>query len=138
MHKRGSMKKIFVLVFAASLFGCGSAPTVKEELGYEGHNSDGLAVSELLEQLKSNPDVQVRVERGWQIAEVKSERTLYSFTPETHPAHPSYVKREVVQKEGSILIETRARCGAAKDVCDQLVRDFIELNNRVQKSVGDK
>ena len=132
------MKKIFVLVFAASLFGCGATPPVKEDLGYEGHNSDGLAVSVLLEKLKSNPDVQVRVDRGWQIAEVKSERALYSFTPETHPAHPSYVKREVIQKEGSIYIETSARCGAEKNVCDQLVRDFIELNNRVQKSVGGK
>jgi hypothetical protein len=132
------MKKIFALILAASLFGCGATSPVKEELGYEGHNSDGVAVSELLEQLKSNPDVQVRVERGWQIAEVKSERALYSFTPETHPAHPSYVKREVIQKEGSIYIETSARCGADKKVCDQLVRDFIELNNKVKKSVGGK
>ncbi|HCO58972.1 MAG TPA: molecular chaperone DnaJ [Porticoccaceae bacterium] len=132
------MKKISVLVFAASLFGCGVTSPVKEELGYEGQNSDGLAVSELLETLKSNPDVQVRVDRGWQIAEVKSERALYSFTPETHPAHPSYVKRQIIQKEGSIFIETSARCGAEKNVCDQLVRRFVELNNKVKNSIGDK
>ncbi|RJG18393.1 molecular chaperone DnaJ [Alcanivorax profundi] len=119
-------------------FGCGVASPVKEELGYEGQNSDGLAVSELLETMKSNPDVQVRVDRGWQIAEVKSERALYSFTPETHPAHPSYVKRQIIQKEGSIFIETSARCGAEKNVCDQLVRRFVELNNKVKNSIGAK
>ncbi|ABD81087.1 hypothetical protein [Saccharophagus degradans] len=132
------MKKIIILLFTTALFGCGASSPVKEGLGYEGQNSEGLAVSELLVKLKSDPNVQVRVDRGWQIAEVKSERALYSFTPETHPAHPSYVKREVIEKGGSIFIETSARCGAEKTVCDQLVRDFIELNNKVKESIGSK
>jgi len=130
------MKIILILMISISLFGCGSSTPVKEDLGYKGQNSQGAAVGELLEELKSNPDVQVRQERGWQVAEVKSERALYSFTPENHPAHPSYVKREVVEKDGSIYIETSARCGAEKSVCDQLVRDFIDLNNKVKNSVG--
>ncbi|HAD09291.1 MAG TPA: molecular chaperone DnaJ, partial [Porticoccaceae bacterium] len=28
--------------------------------------------------------------------------------------------------------------GAEKNVCDQLVRRFIELNNKVKNSIGDK
>lgn len=31
--------------------------------------------------------------------------------------------------------DTTASCGAEKSVCDQLVRDFVELNNRVSEQV---
>ncbi|GAB2190080.1 hypothetical protein MAH1_16880 [Sessilibacter sp. MAH1] len=131
------MKKIIISIVSILLFGCGATSPVKEDLGYKGQNQEGFAVGELLEKLKSDPNVQVREERGWQIAEVKSERALYSFTPETHPAHPSYVKREVVEKDGSIYIQTSVSCGAEKSVCDQLVRDFIELNNKVKSGFSD-
>ncbi len=130
------MKKLLFLVVSIALAGCNASAPVKEDLGYQGKSSKGVTVGELLSQLRSNPDVQVRVDRGWQIAEVKSERALYSFTPETHPAHPSYVKREVVEKDGAIYIETSAQCSAEKSVCDQLIRDFIELNNKVKSSVS--
>ena len=132
------MKNIIILAISVIMFGCGATSPTKEDLGYQGQNREGLAVSELLEQLKSSPDVQVRTERGWEVAEVKSERALYSFTPEIHPAHPSYVKREVVEKDGSIYIEITASCGAEKSVCDQLIRDFIELNNKVKENMGSK
>ncbi|MBB1415647.1 molecular chaperone DnaJ [Pseudoalteromonas sp. SG44-1] len=128
--------KLLSLFLIVMLMGCSSTTPVKEDLGYQGQNNSGLGVNELLSQLKSNPEVNVRVERGWQIAEVKSERALYSFTPESHPAHPSYVKREVVEKGGSIYIETSARCGAEKTVCDQLIRDFVKLNNKVKEDIG--
>lgn len=136
MHKREVMNKIIISTVLILLFGCGTTQPTKESLGYQGQNKGGVSVSELLEKLKSDPAVQVREERGWQIAEVKSERALYSFTPATHPAHPSYVKREVVEKDGSVYIETSAKCGAQKNVCDQLIRDFIELNNKVKNSVS--
>ena len=128
--------KLLSIFLISMLVGCSSITPVKEDLGYQGQNSSGLGVNELLSKLKSDPEVNVRVERGWQIAEVKSERALYSFTPESHPAHPSYVKREVVEKDGSIFMETSARCGAEKTVCDQLIRDFIELNNKVKENIG--
>ena len=67
---------------------------------------------------------------------LRARRALYSFTPESHPAHPSYVKREVVEKDGSIYMETSARCGAEKAACDPLIRDFIGLNNKVKTSVN--
>lgn len=128
--------KFLSIFLTVMLIGCSSTTPVKEDLGYKGQKSLGLGVNELLTQLKSNPEVNVRSERGWQIVEVKSERALYSFTPESHAAHPSYVKREVVEKDGSIFMETSARCGAEKAVCDQLIRDFIELNNKVKESVS--
>lgn len=128
--------KFLSIFLIAILVGCSSTTPVKEDLGYQGQDSSGLGVNELLSKLKSDPEVNVRVERGWQIAEVKSERVLYSFTPESHPAHPSYVKREIVEKDGSIFMETSASCGAEKIVCDQLIRDFIELNNKVKENIG--
>jgi hypothetical protein len=132
------MKSIFILIIATALFGCSANSPVKEDYGYQGQNSEGLSVSEFLDHLRSDPNVQVRVDRGWQIAAVKSERTIYSFTPVIHPAYPSYVKREVIEQNGSVFIKTSAHCGAEKNVCDQLVKDFIELNNKVKEEIGGK
>lgn len=131
-----SMKKILIFVILIVSISCNTSSPAKEDLGYQGQSSERLVVEELLFQLKSNPEVQFRVERGWHIAVVKSEHTLYSFTPENHPAHPSYVKRSVVEKDGAIYMETSAKCGAEKDICDQLLRDFIELNHSVKEKVG--
>lgn len=111
---------------------------MKEDLGYQGTRKGSISVEAFLEQLKSDPDAQVREVHGWQIVEVRSERALYSFTPATHPAHPSYVKREVVEKDGAVYIETHAKCGAKKSVCDQLIRDFVELNSKVKQSATGK
>lgn len=132
MQKMESMKKILVTLIAIGLLGCNANTPVKENLGYQGQNPEGESVEEVLLRLESDPNVDVRNERGWKVAAIESGRILYSFTPENHPAHPSYVKREVVEKNGTIYIETNARCGAKKSICDQLVRDFIELNNKVK------
>lgn len=130
------MNKILSLLFSITLLGCNASTPVKDDLGYQGRSStQELSVDELLAQLEADPTVQMRTENGWKIAVPNSGRVLYSFTPNTHPAHPSYVKREVVEKDGAVYIQTSASCGAEKNVCDQLIRDFIELNNKVKNSM---
>lgn len=107
-------------------------------LGYQGKSNDGLSPDALLSKLKSDGETQIREERGWIVAASDKLRTVWSFPPKGHPAYPSYVKREVVEKDGSIYIETNVRCGAEKSKCDKLVKDFIELNNRVQSEIHAK
>lgn len=130
------MSRILPLLFSLTLLGCNANSPGKEDLGYQGRSSTKeLSVGELLARLEVDPTVQMRVENGWKIAVCNSGRVLYSFTPNTHPAHPSYVKREVVEKDGAIYIQTSASCGAEKNICDKLIRDFIELNNKVKNSM---
>ena len=110
-----------------------------DELGYQGRTAPNTeSTSETLDRLKNDPNVEIRQNEGWTIASSRAASTLWSFTPENHPAHPSFVKREVVKENGSIFIRTTAKCGAEKLVCDQLIRDFIELNNRVRKDVSSE
>jgi hypothetical protein len=45
------------------------------------------------------------------------------------------VKREIVEKDGSIHINMTAKCGATKDICDKLVQQFIALNDKVKQSM---
>ncbi len=129
------MSKFIVLVFISVFLGaCASDP--KDELGYDGFNRGGETVEETLSRLREDPSVSIRNERGWTVATKESGRIIWSFTPTEHPAHPSFVKREVIEKDGSIYIDTSARCGAQKSVCDQLVQDFVELNNNVRKQMS--
>lgn len=132
------MNRIVLAVFSVLVIGCSADAPVKGGLGYQGRSSEGVSAAELLSQLQADPEVEFRTKRGWRIAAIKSERVLYSFTPDNHPAHPSYVKREVVQEEGGIYMKTSVSCGATKNVCDQLVRDFIELNKKIKNSVQDQ
>jgi len=132
------MKVILILVISTVLLGYGTSSLSEDSLGYQGQKNKGLTVPELLTKLKSNPDARISNDRGWEIVSVKSERALYSFTPESHPAYPSYVKREVVESEGRVQIKTSVKCRAEKNVCDQLVKDFIALNNQIKEKVNTK
>jgi hypothetical protein len=131
------MNRFLVAALSITLIGCNASSPVKDDLGYQGYSSKGVAVEELLSKLKANPDAKFRIEGGWHIVELKSEQALYTFTPQNHQAHPSYVKREVVEKDGALYIETTAECGAENIVCDQLVRDFIKLNDGVIEYIGE-
>ena len=110
-----------------------------DELGYQGRTGqESETISEILDRLRNDAKVEIRQKESWIIASSKEYRTVWSFTPKSHPAHPSYVKREVVEENGTISIKTSAKCGAEKTVCDQLIRDFIKLNNRVRDDVSSE
>ena len=128
-------KFLIMAIFAVTLSACSSTDE-SDELGYQGFKIQGDTVQQTFSNLKSNPDVSIRTERGWTIATSEAEGVIWSFTPSSHPAHPSFVKREVIEKEGSFYINTSATCGAQKKVCDQLVNDFIGLNDDVRKEMS--
>ncbi|WP_444942762.1 molecular chaperone DnaJ [Microbulbifer sp. ZKSA006] len=130
------MSKTLGLVVLALMIGACASTTEESNLGYEGFNKAGISVGATLTELKSDPKVSIRNSKGWTIATLDTGRVMWSFTPQGHPAHPSFVKREVIEKDGSVYIDTTARCGAEKSICDQLVRDFIELNNKIKSEMS--
>jgi len=133
------VKNLTFIIFITFLVGCASN-TNNNELGYQSNKKSSPKspnALQVLESLKSNPSAVFRTQNGWTIINVdnEQEKSIYSFTPESHPAYPSIVKREIVEKDGSIHINMSVKCGATKDVCDKLVQQFVALNDKVRQSM---
>ena len=134
------VNKLTYLVFIFLVSGCASTSKEENKLGYNGlvnESSENLGALQSLANLKNNPDAKFRIDRGWTIVDVNSkhEQSIYSFTPESHPAYPSIVKREIIEIDGSIHIDMSAKCGASKEVCDELIQQFLALNNKISQSM---
>jgi len=106
-----------------------SAPTQSESpIGYP-------TVAAALEALRARSDANVSVQGGWTIVNVGSERSIWSFTPPEHPAHPAAIKRTLVLRDGAAFIDMRALCQADKAACDKLIEEFNQLNARIRESM---
>jgi hypothetical protein len=103
-----------------------------DRLGYS-------SVAEALRSITSKPGVQVNVTQpdGWTIVNDPSPVfSVWSFTPQSHPAHPAVVRRSMKQdKTGKVYVEMVALCQAEKEPCDQLVRNFQLLNEQIRENV---
>ena len=130
--------KIAILVLIAHLIITAYADDLdrSKKLGYQGFNAEGDSVEKTLAKLKDDPEVNIRVSEGWTIATKESGRVIWSFTPINHPANPSFVKREIVERDGSIFIDTSASCSSTKEICDKLVQDFVDLNNKILENIN--
>ena len=60
---------------------------------------------------------------------------MWSFTPESHPAHPAAIKREVIERDGMVYIDMNALCQAEKRECDALIEQFKEINGKIRESM---
>ena len=85
-----------------------------------------------LEALRAKPGVTEREENDWVVLE--DENTLWSIATVAHPAYPTAVKRAVVEKGGHVFVEMSVVCGASKEICDQVVLQFRELNENLRRS----
>ncbi len=97
-------------------------------------------VAAAMDALLANREAALRVESGWTIfeEEVQGSGVIWTFTPENHPAHPAVVRRALVEKGGALVIEMAVHCEAAKAPCDQLVRDFQNLNQRLVAATDER
>ena len=87
-------------------------------------------VAEALSALKARTDVTISIVREWLIVTDKKNLTVWSFAPDTYPAHPAVVKRVAVPRaSGGSTIQMTVLCEATKEACDQLVREFDAMNS---------
>jgi len=104
-----------------------------QSAGGSGNSQDSIgypSVQAALDALRHNPSAKFKQEAGWTI--VTDGNVFWSFTPQTHPAHPAAVKRTVFEKDGAIYIQMSALCQSDKAPCDKLIEDFKVLNGKVQ------
>jgi uncharacterized protein DUF4019 len=128
------------LLLAAMLVGAGPvlcpSLAIGEEIKESPSNEIGYAtVADALAALRSRPGAQISQQGGWTIINEAASSTLWSFTPQEHPAHPSAVKRSIVLRGGSTYIDMKVLCEASKSACDKLVTDFQQLNQRMVQSI---
>jgi len=63
---------------------------------------------------------------------------IWTFTVAGHPAHPSVVCREPVEDGGKLRIDMGVQCEAPEEQCEQLVRGFETLNQKMLKDAEKK
>ena len=135
------MKNLVILLLAYSLFACSSTQQSSDAVNYNGKVQGVLgyhSVQDALNTLTNSGSATVKTVRGWTIINDSSDKSIWSFAPESHPSYPSVVKRTIVERNGSIGIATEVSCGASKQQCDELVKDFMELNNKIRRDVNSE
>lgn len=129
---------VVISVFAMGRCFAQSAPLI-EESAHAAETLGYSSVSEALAALKSKPNAQISVTQpdGWTIVnEPPPNFAVWSFTPQGHPAHPAVVRRTTRQApDGMLKVEMVALCQAAKEPCDQLIRDFQQLNEQMRQRI---
>jgi hypothetical protein len=88
--------------------------------------------------LQADPQAVMTEYEGWVIFKQKSGRvyTLWSFTPEDHPTHPTAIRREIVKRGDEVSIKMDALCHSSKLDCDQLIDEFKAINERIKQNLA--
>ena len=77
-------------------------------------------------------------ENGWVVAYDEIVSAIWSFSPATDPSFPAVVKRTIVENAEGISIKMDVKCGASKEACDQLVNNFLDLNEKIKQDIKKK
>ena len=93
------------------------------------------SVADALAALKTRDDVSIEVSEGWTTITEADGLTIWSFTPSSHPAHPSVAKRVLFEDQGGWQIKMNILCEADEAACDQFVRDFETLNEQMRQYI---
>lgn len=125
------MKYFLASLLASGVFASVQAAHLPE---VERSSIEYSSPAEAQEALRSKPGVEISKQGGWTIAYESASHVIWSFAPEKHPSYPSVVKRAIVEKDGTVFVEMGVKCKASKDVCDDLVREFVQLNEAMRAS----
>lgn len=104
------------------------SPDGAKSLGYS-------TVSEALASLKTKPGTIFTTTEpdGWIIVnEISPEFVVWSFTPQGHYAYPAVVRRTIKKTNGQVHVVTAALCQADKLSCDNLIREFQQLSEKMK------
>jgi hypothetical protein len=130
------MQSLMAVALASTVSGAlaQSAPLAESSHTAIQYSSPGAA----LDALRADPGVIFTQRNGWIVASDAANHAVWSFAPKEDPAYPSVVKRDLVEREGKVMINMSVHCEASKAVCDDLVRKFLSLNEQVKKDVQNR
>lgn len=87
--------------------------------------------------LAARSDVSMSTTDGWLTVEDPAAMTLWTFAPDSDPAHPAAVKRSVIQDGERVIIRMDIRCEGDDAACDALEEHFLSLNQSVRDQAED-
>lgn len=127
------------LIFAAGAAQAEKPASKPASLGeIEGSAIGYASVAEALAAVKRDPAAKELFSGDGTVIQIgkvgQSNYALWNFVSPSHLAYPSAVKRVFVERSGQVVIDMDVSCEAAKPKCDQLVRDFMTLNEGMQKA----
>ena len=127
------MRNSFLIIaLSLILVSCGPGQAAETPALTETPSDIGYpSVAAALEDLQARNDVSVSVENGWTIITESNGLTIWSFTPQKHPAYPTAAKRVFYQENGEWQVKMDVRCEARKAACEKVVRDFEALNKQM-------
>lgn len=129
------MRNFCVLFFALSLLSLGLQGPAFAQQSNSGSSVGYPSVVAALDALKVREGVKISVQGGWTIVDDPSENAVWSFAPSGHPAFPAAVKRNIIERDGTVYVDMRALCQATKPACDKLIAEFKELNEKMRAGV---
>ena len=94
---------------------------------------DYISAAEAREGVRNNPDARFETQDGWTIARDTARRTVWAFVPKDDPAYPAVVRRIVVERNSQVRVDMHVLCDADKAICDDLRRQFRELNEDIAR-----
>ena len=114
------------LLVAALAFADGPPPrpfpqSKSSSIGYR-------TVAEALASLQQMKSASFSSVRGWTIVTDEAHLTVWSFAPKSDPSYPAVVKRTVISTGSGSRITMDVLCEADKASCDNLVREFSNMN----------
>ena len=126
------MNRICLFLITLCYFSSGGAQQVAESspIGY-------ATIEEAFTALQADPQVVVTEYEGWTVFNQKNDGvyTIWSFTSEGHPTHPTVIRREIVKRGDEVSIKMDALCHSSQFDCDQLIDEFKVINERIKQKL---
>lgn len=91
------------------------------------------SVQAAFDALSAKPGVKVSTSNGWTRITDPSTKTVWSFVPKSHAAHPAVIKQHIKQTGREISVSLDALCQAEKVDCDNLWAAATVQNERFKK-----
>lgn len=90
------------------------------------------SVSNALERLKSNPAATVEKKQDWTVISVDEDGHLatWFFPPEVHGTRSAVFKKLISSKGNGVETQVVSLCEAPKAECDEVARQFKQINNK--------
>jgi hypothetical protein len=126
---------VSAVAMAVSIANAQSQPPIPEASG----NVIGYStVSDALHSLKKRSDVSISQQRGWTVIEDEKDHSVWSFPPPSDPSYPSAIRRSVTNENGAAYVHSDIHCEASKAACDNLVRQFEELDHQMRSALSGR
>jgi hypothetical protein len=96
-------------------------------------------VQDAFDALAADPSALQSEYEGWTSFNLKvdGKYLIWSFTPQDHPVHPTAVRREIVNKDGEVLISMAVMCHSSRFDCDQLIEQFRQINENLKRKLAN-